>query len=456
MKDLLMKEFHLNTKMHENAILHAHEKGAKLNELNVLMQPQAWDILTESIYENRYSTDITEIHYINKANGMPITYEESLKLPKVREIYVMQKLDRIIWNMFYQIGYKYLAEMIHPLCVSYKKGESTQTTARKINKALINYGNYSVIKGDLSKYFDSVPLWVIDEYLDIFEEKYPSSMWKPIREFYHTDLVKINGETVERYGSLKQGCAFACLLADIILRDIDEAMSKLNVTYYRYSDDFIIIGRKKDVENAFRMFCSMLNNKGMKLNETKTERHNQNNWFTFLGFRFKREKITFSEKAIKNIRMNIKERTINKCKQLKRPLTENEIEKAIDDLQYYFFKGCESHPAGMLTYQFGAINDIHDIQRIDEYCKDCIRACKTNKTELFGLGTSWDDHGIQDIDLEKYPYGKGKNVKANYEKYPELPREKGWYSLVHMYNSYIAGKDIYNMEIRKIDNGYLY
>ena len=47
------------------------------------------------------------------------------------------------------------------------------------------------------------------------------------------------------------------------------------------------------------------------------------------------------------------------------------------------------------------------------------------------------------------------NVGMNRTKYEDLPRELGWYSLNHMYNKYLQSKDIYKMEIRKIQNGYV-
>lgn len=446
--DELLKEFHLNVKMHENAIQHAKDKGTKLNNLNVFMQPECWDLLTEMIENGQYHTKPTEIHYIDKKTGNPLTYEEAMKrnMENVREIYVMELMDRIIWNMFYQICYKKFSSWIHSSCKSYKKGESTRTTAKELSKKLSAMGYYRGVKHDLSKYFDSVPIEVIDNMLNKMEKKSPSVIWNCVREFYHDNRVVINGEMVERYGSLKQGCAFACLLADIILYDIDKEMEKFDVIYYRYSDDLIIIG--KDYAKADRRLKEMLSELGLKINDKKTEYITSKTWFTFLGFRFKENKVTISKKTLKNIENFVKLRTIGKSRQLHRALTEKEIKKAIDDIQYYFFTGCEKHEGGMAAYLFGACNVKEDIATIDTYIKDCIRASYTNKCEfMYGLGSSYGyDYGVT--------HGKGKHVTMNVMKTDGIPEKLGWYSLNHMYKKFHSGIGAYKAEVLKMQNGY--
>ena len=348
--------------------------------------------------------------------------------------------------MFYQILYNRFENLINERCVSYKAGESTRTTARKVSNYLKNHKYCKGIKLDLQKFFDSVPIEVIDELIDYLESLEPSVIWNVIRETYHDNRVIVNGEVVERYGSLRQGNPLGCIFADLILRDVDKEMSNYDVCYYRYSDDVIILG--KDYQKAFKRFKEMLTEKGIKINEKKTEYLSSKEWFTFLGFRFQNGNITVSKKTLNKICHRIKCETIFKCKQLKRPLTDTEIKKAIDNIQYYLFIGCKEHPGGMATYLYGACNVSHDLTEIDSFAKDCIRAAKTNKCKMYGLGC-WHT-GIGVI----HCYGQN-NVGMNRNKYEDLPRELGWYSLNHMYKKYLQGKDVYKMEIQKMQNGYV-
>lgn len=446
--DKLLQEFHLNIKYHENAISHAKEKGMKLNTLNIFFQPEAWDILTEQIKNGNYHTPPSEIKYVDKLSGNRMSYKQAINrnMKEVRELFVLEAKHRVVWNMFYQILYNRFSYLIHPLCVSYKMGESTRTVARNLSKYLAEHRYYKGIKIDLSKYFDSVPIELIDKTFDELESIEPSAIWKPIRECYHDNRVVINGEMVERYGSLKQGNPIGCLLADLVLRDVDEEMSHYDICYYRYSDDIILVG--KDYLKAYKKLEAMLTEKGIKINEKKKEYLSYKEFFTFLGYRFQNGNITVSKKTLNKICHKIKSETIFKCKKLKRPLTDTEIKKAIDNIQYYLFIGCKEHPGGMATYLFGACNIRHDFNEIDEFTKDCIRAAKTNKCKMYGLGCWHTRIGVI------HCYGQN-NVGMNRTKYEDLPRELGWYSLNHMYNKYLQSKDVYKMEIRKIQNGYV-
>lgn len=454
MVDNLLDIFVMDNQYHEKAIAHAQEKGMALNNLNVLMQPEAWEILGDLIYNGEYETKPTTIHYLDKKTGNPLTYDQAMarQMKEVREIYVMEPLDRVVWNMFYQICYDRFSDLIHPNCVSYKRKVSTGTVAVEVSKELKKMGRYNGTKDDLSKYFDSVPIEVIDQMLDKMERMEPSKIWKVIRKFYHDNRVIINGKEVERYGSLKQGCAFACLLADIILWDVDEKISALDVLYKRYSDDILIIGR--DSVKARYMLGRLLEDKGLKLNPKKTEYITEKNWFSFLGFKFKGGDISVAEKTLKGIQHKVKVMTFSVTRQKKRPATKAEIRKMIKDIQYYFFTAYAKSQEnfGMGCYLFATVNVEHDLIEIENYIKDALRAAYTNKSDIYGLGSVDGKYAVT--------HGKGRNVAMNYTKthgeefeHGDLLKECGWVSLIHMWRSYYNGKAVFDGEILKMKNG---
>lgn len=457
--DKLLEMFHLDNEIHSNAISHALDKGYSIEETNLFFQPEFWDVMTNLIEEGRYHTSPTEEHYIDKLTGNPLTYTEATKRDfiDVRKIYVMTKSDRVVWNAIYQVLYKTYSNMIHDRCCSYKKGESTRKVIKRVSSQLKDFDKYSGTKHDLTKYFDSVPIEQIDKLFDELENKEPSKLWSVIREFYHDNRIIVNGDQIEKYCSLKQGCAVSAFLSNLILKDVDEFMSKQPVIYYRYSDDCIIIGKGMNAAKAAYRMQQKLVEKGLSFNDKKTEFINERRWVTFLGFKMKKGQVTVSKKSLENMTHKIKEETIFKCKQKHRALTENELKKAIDNIQYYFFVGCEKFKAGMAPYLFGACNDIEDIRTIDNFIKDCLRAAYTNKCDIYGLSASFGEHGIVKGGFDKTgKYHPGRNVGMNLVKTEGLLERLGYYSLVHMYNKFHQGTDVFNAEINKMRTGECY
>ena len=70
-----------------------------------------------------------------------------------------------------------------------------------------------------------------------------SALIDVLRKYYHSDLYFDEDTRVQsKYQSLKQGCAVASWLADVLLYDLDRELSQMNGYYVRYSDDMLFIG----------------------------------------------------------------------------------------------------------------------------------------------------------------------------------------------------------------------
>ena len=142
--------------------------------------------------------------------------------------------------------------MIHQTCKSYQKGIGCGKVVQEISHKLKPnpYQNPNGIlgfKADLSKYFDSVPIEFIDDAFDQVERKIgKSKVITVLRKYYHTDLCfDPDGNLIEHYQSLKQGCAVASFLADVMLFHIDFEL-------YKYS--FMNMASMSCMEEAIR--CS--------------------------------------------------------------------------------------------------------------------------------------------------------------------------------------------------------
>lgn len=345
-----------------------------------------------------------------------------------RTVYVNEPADRVVLAIANDLFIDLTPDFIHPACKSYQKGIGCGKIVKEVSKRIVNAKNVNGFlgwKSDLSKYFDSVPLKYIDEMLDKVEELHgKSALVEVIRKYYHCDLYfDEHNELKSKFQSLKQGCAVASWLANVLLYDIDKELSELNGYYVRYSDDMIFIG--PDYQKAMEILQERLAEKDMTLNPKKVEYLDQNHWFKFLGYSIKGKDISLSSTRIKTFQREIQKRTIKK-----RDIT---IEKAINSVNRFLYKG--NGKWSWATQILPVCNVKRDLNELNKFVMDCLRAVQTGKKKTGGLGyVKTQKNGC-------ICRGIGKNVRANREKTSIIP---GYYSIVCMQNALLTSKDAYN------------
>jgi len=408
----------------ENAITDGDEKKIRRNILEDLSDPLIRETLKEAIRDHKVHIKPPHEAQIPKDDG------------SMRTVYVNENKDRVLLTVINNIFFKYCKEMIHPACLSYQIGigcgKIDKRVVRDIQKIKLDSNGFIGYKIDLSKYFDSVPLPYIDEVFDQIENKFgPSAILDLVREYYHSDiLLDMKKQEIHKYTSLRQGCAIAAFLADSVLYDIDKTMSEMNVVYYRYSDDILILGENAD--KAFEVISDMLNAKSLTLNPKKVEHLDKEHWFTFLGFSIKGDQITLSKKRIKNLQKAIENCTI-RSKNLN-------ADKALHKVYRYLYDTTLT-PYGYAEGILPVINNEHDIKLIDEFIIDCIRACGTKKTRLGGLG--YDKTGKDGVIIR----GRGRNVKANRQKVQTLDK---YVTLSYMQILFNKNRNVYDAYVQNM------
>jgi hypothetical protein len=252
-----------------------------------------------------------------------------------------------------------------------------------------------------------------------------------VRKYYHTDLCfDINGDLIEHYQSLKQGCAVASFLADAVLYPIDEAVSTLNVYYVRYSDDLMVIG--KDWKDAYILVKFRLSDMELTLNPKKVEFIYKDKWIKFLGFNIKGDMITLSKSRVKSFQKEIEARTI---KQRNISMT-----RALNQVNNYLYKGDGTY--SWATSVLPIINVDKDIETLNAFVMDAIRACATNKKKIGGLGS------VNDKEDYTILRGTGKNVTANRSK---TEKEISKYlSIKCMQNALLTRRAVYETLVRSM------
>lgn len=345
-----------------------------------------------------------------------------------RTVYVNEPIDRVILGIANDLLFDLMPEMVHSSCKSYQTGIGCGKVVAEISHKIADTASSSYLgwKSDLSKYFDSVPIQYIDEAFDKVEAKYGhSALIDVLRKYYHSDMYFDESNNLRRqYQSLKQGCAVASWLADALLYDLDEELSQMNGFYTRYSDDMLFIG--EEYEKAMSVLQKRLEEKTMKLNPKKVEYLTMDKWFKFLGFSIKGDMISLSSSRVKTFQKEIEKRTIHK--------PGISLTKAINSVNRYLYKG--NGEFSWATSILSVCNVKKDLNELNKFVMDCLRAVKTGKRKVGGLGyvkTKSDGCIVR---------GRGRNVKANRGKTDNnIP---GYLTIGCMQNALLTRRAVYN------------
>ena len=418
MTDILLQKF-FEKERWEQALELGVGKGIDKGELRKLTSPEIRLAMYNAIITDNYEIAPPHQAQIPKDNG------------DFRIVYVNENVDRVFLSIVNNMFFELFPEFVHKQCKSYQSGIGCGKIVQEVSRQIINTNTREVgAKNDLTKYFDRVPIRYIDEIFDRMERKVgKSKIIDIVRKYYHTDLCfDVDGDLIEHYQSLKQGCAVASFLADAVLYHIDDAVCKLDVYYVRYSDDLLILG--KEWRKAQELIKTMLRDMELDLNPKKVEIVCRDRWVKFLGFNIKGDQITLSKSRVKSFQKEIEARTI---KQRNISMT-----KATNSVNDYLYKGDGKH--SWATSVLPIINVEKDIETLNSFVMDALRACATNKKKIGGLGS------VSDKDDHTILRGIGKNVTANRSKTEK--EIQGYLTISCMRNALLTRRSVYDALVR--------
>jgi len=375
--------------------------------------------------------------YVAMCNGeYHIQPPHEAQIPKddgsMRTVYVNTPEDRVLLSIFNNILFETCPDMIHPRCKSYQKTIGCGKIVKEAVATIKQTNNNTFgVKIDLSKYFDTVRMEEIEATFDKIEARIGSNpMLDAVREYYRDSKVyDMDKNLITKYTSLRQGCAIAAFLADAVLYDIDEAVSKFDVFYVRYSDDILIIGN--EWQKAEKVLATMLVAKGLTVNPKKRELLHKYKRFKFLGYTIKDQQISLSQSRIKTFQREIEARTIKIKKR-------EPIERTVLRVNRYLYS---EQPYSWADGILPVINVQKDIDELNKFVMDTIKAKATGKTRIGGLGvTAYRD----DVTVLR---GKGRHVKMNRTKVPVIPN---YNTISCMQHIMLTSRDVYDAVVLNI------
>lgn len=416
MKDILLEKL-FELPRWTYAIGKGIDKDIRRDQLYQLAKPEVRMAMCQAIKDGKYQISPPHAALIPKDTT-----------GEFRTVYANEPVDRVLLGIINDLLFELCPEMVHERCKSYQKGMGCGKIVQEVSMKVCQTKQRGSIgiKADLSKYFDSVPIRYIDAVFDAVEKKLgKSAVIDVIRAYYHSDLYfDENGVITESFKSLKQGCAVAAFLADVILYHIDEQMSSLGGFYIRYSDDILYIG--DNYIDAYNCLASELERMEMKLNPKKVETLSKDRYFKFLGYSIRGASITLSSTRIKTFQREIEKRTFKR--------KDNTFTKAVNSVNNYLYKG--NGEFSWATQILPICNVKEDIDTLNAFVMDCLRAVQTGKHRLGGLG--YVPNSKKNGCISR---GTGRNVKANRNKTEkEIP---GYYTIGCMQKAILTRKSVY-------------
>ena len=409
----------------ENLINRADMKGINKAELRQFSKPETRVALYRSLVENR----------------LMFPPEHEAQIPKdtpgeFRTVYVGETTERILCPLINDCLFKLLPHMVSSSVKSYQKGLSCGKTVKGLSHELMKVNQNVVgIKTDYHHFFDDISREAVFHLFDKIErelgfEPGTEPVVNLMRRTWSDDLVfDIDGNLVEKWRGIRQGNAIAAFLADAIVNELDTYMVQKYPYYVRYSDDIVCITDKPD--EAIADINRISSQYGVVLNPKKTELLTKDKWFKFLGFSIKGSEISLSCGRLKKFQKEIEKRTIKS-----RGISP---EKAVNKVNQYLYKG-DKDGHSWASQVLSTVNNIHDLNLMNEFVMDCLRAVQTRKTKLGGLGyVPTNKEGV-------VVRGIGKNVAANRAK--TAKEIDGYYSLNDMRNVLLTRKGVYDTIVR--------
>lgn len=383
------------------------DKGIHLAEVRWFTEPGNRITLAKQMLSRKYRIAPPHIIEIPKRDSA-----------EMRKVYCNEPMDRFVCAQIGKVYEHMFKDRIHPQCVSYQRGIGVGRIVREISQYIAMHPGLKGAKFDIHHYFDDVPESVRDQALKELDTG--SCIDRIVWDYLHDDaVIDKHGEIVRRYKGIAQGFAVSPFLANYILRDIDEAISGLDVLYYRYSDDILILGR--DFERAQSLLYNMLAQKGLTINPKKVTPIDVDAWFTFLGFKIRGSEITFSEDTVKRLKRSV--RCLTRTRKGQPLKSEAVLRRAIRQLNrdLYVAYLVNDREFGWAEYMFSTVNVLEDVEALNRYIKDHLRHLYTGR---------WNSYG-------------------NYSKVPnDMLRRCGYVSMVHLFKLYRISRPLYRNEVR--------
>ena len=273
----------------ENIISNAYE-WLKKSRKNHPASSDIWDFhrswnekkltMKKAFLSGSYSFDVQK--KIRLSNG------ETIALWSSRDSLILKVLTRLI-----QICLKPVLSK----CCYHLEGHGG--LKRAVTEVLRHYPeNGFFCKTDVREYYDSIDHLTLMKklHLSIRDRKVISYVWQFLNR-----TVEWGGLYREVKRGITRGSSLSPLLGAFYLIDLDKRLEKMDVRYFRYMDDVLILAKSRwKLKKAIRVLNQTFNELNLQKHPDKTDIGKTERGFDFLGYHFSRNGLSVSARTIEN------------------------------------------------------------------------------------------------------------------------------------------------------------
>lgn len=254
-----------------------------------------WRSIRQALREGKYRPLPVRRCFIPKSSGG----QRPLGIPSV--------LDRVIQQAIAQILEPTFDPGFSESSFGYRPKRSAKQAVTQI-QSFIREGYTVAVQVDLKSFFDEVNH---DGLMTRLGRKVRDKRVLKLIGLYLRAGVEVNGVVEQTKKGVPQGGPVSCLLANIMLDDLDVELEKRGHRFARYCDDFVIMVRSiragKRVESNITRFVE----RKLKLRvNTEKSKVGHNSKCSFLGFTFYRGgRIRLTDEALERFKQKIRKLT---------------------------------------------------------------------------------------------------------------------------------------------------
>ncbi|KPA15875.1 Retron-type reverse transcriptase [Candidatus Magnetomorum sp. HK-1] len=211
--------------------------------------------LGKEIREGTYQPDPVRFFPVNKGDGKSRIISAYCLRDKMAQ--------RALLTVLEPIGEKYF----HYDSFGYRPGRSIDMALSRV-KEYISCGMKWVIDADIQSYFDTIPHKPLLKSVKILIKDRNTT--KMIKKWLDAGTVK-RGFVASSKG-IPSGAVISPFLCNVYLTKWDLEMSRNNLPFVRFADDFLVFAKsKRSAENAYSYVDQALKKMGLSLNIQKTQ-----------------------------------------------------------------------------------------------------------------------------------------------------------------------------------------
>lgn len=198
---------------------------------------------------------------------------------KIRVISAQHLQDKLVQRAILIVLEPQAEALFHHDSYAYRRGRNVDMALDKARER-IRIGQEWLVDADITKFFDNIPLSPLQKRLRTL-----------IRDAAALDLIakwlKQGAQTVNFLGTdrgISQGVILSPLFCNLYMHDFDQAMSKANIPFVRFADDFLLfLNSEKQAEKARHYAKLQLERMGLELHPEKTQVVRSSPKVVFLG-----------------------------------------------------------------------------------------------------------------------------------------------------------------------------